>query len=46
VEERLLGGALNVPGESREGGDTPAILANLDRAIRGEFLDTSFEFSG
>jgi hypothetical protein len=29
-----------------EGSDTPAILANLDGAIGGEFLETSLQFSG
>jgi hypothetical protein len=39
-------GAANVLGESCEGSDTPAILANLDGAIRGEFLETSLQVFG
>ena len=45
VQERLLRGAAHFPGKSREGSDAPAILANFDSAIRGEFLETSLQFS-
>ena len=42
VEERLLRGARNVQ-ESPAEGDLP-FSPNLERAIRGEFLETSLQF--
>jgi hypothetical protein len=35
---------LNVRGESREQSYTPS--PNLDRSVRGEFLETSLQFGG
>ena len=46
VKKRLLRSAAHFPGESGEGSDAPATLANLDSAIRGEFLETSLQFGG
>jgi hypothetical protein len=43
VKERLLCGAANFPGKSGEGSHASAVLANLDRAIGGEFLEASLQ---
>src|SRR5580704_17510732 len=45
-QERLLRSAANFPRESGEGGNAAAILANLDDAIGGEFLETRLQFGG
>jgi hypothetical protein len=46
MQKGLLRSAANFPGESREGSDASSILANLDRAIRGEFLKAGLQFGG
>ena|SRR5208282_152142 len=44
VQERLFRGTTNFPGESGERSHASAILANLNGAIGGEFLETSLQF--
>jgi hypothetical protein len=46
VQERLFRGTAYFPGKSREGSHASAILANLDGAIRGEFLEASLQLGG
>jgi hypothetical protein len=46
VQERLLRGTANFPGKSGEGSHSSAVFANLDRAIRGEFLEAGLQLDG
>jgi|HubBroStandDraft_6_1064221.scaffolds.fasta_scaffold869383_1 hypothetical protein len=46
MQEGLLRGALNLPGESRKGSKAPAVLADLDGAFGGEFLQAGLQFDG
>jgi hypothetical protein len=46
MQERLLRDAAHFPGQSREGSDAAAVLANLDRAVGGELLETRLQFGG
>jgi hypothetical protein len=43
MQERLLRRTANFPGKSGEGSHPSAVLANLDRAIRSEFLKAGLQ---
>jgi hypothetical protein len=46
MQERLLGSAAKFRRPSGEGSYAAAILANLNSAIRSEFLEASLRFGG
>jgi hypothetical protein len=46
VQQRLFGRAATFPGKAREGSDSPAVLAQLNGSLGGEFLDAGVQFGG
>lgn len=46
MQERLLRGAADFLGKSKKRSNASAIFANLDGAVGGELLQTSFQFGG